>query len=300
VTLQEAETIGLELSASPGEGRLAVGVSSTGGPAYPSFDLRLDGGYPIGSALRVEAGTTLQSWDEFSTSQLRAALAFDPPGFPIVVRADGSTGSRGVPYPIAERADSVSFHALGASAHLTLGPYELSGRYGIQNLSRQLPFGAAFDSLVLASETLDVKSWEIGARGPVIPIGALIGGLEQITMNGWWRHQDSGAVDAFFLPKDLFRAELLLHDDFFEGNLEIWLSAFVENRSAMRSVRAGEIEPVLMSGYTWPGAHFMFRIGSFRFFWRMTNPTGVTVTDITGAPFPIQVNVFGIRWEFFN
>jgi hypothetical protein len=300
VTLQEANTIGFELSTSPGDGRLALGVSSTGGSAYPSFDVRLNGGYPIGNALQVEVGGALQSWDEFSTSQLRAALAFDPPGFPIVLRADGSTGSRGVPYPVADRADSVSFHALGASAHLTLGPYELNGRYAIQNLSRQLPFGASFDSLLAASETLDVTSWEIGARGPLIPIGALIPGLAPIQLNGWWRHQDSGEVDAFFLPADLIRAELLLHDDFFDGNLEIWLSAFVENRSAVGSVRAGELEPVMLSGYSWTGGHFMFKIGSFRFFWRLTNPTGVSVNDIAGAPFPIQVNVFGIRWEFFN
>ena len=44
----------------------------------------------------------------------------------------------------------------------------------------------------------------------------------------------------------------------------------------------------------------MFRIRDFRFFWRLTNPTGVIVADIPGAPFPQQVSVFGVRWEFFN
>lgn len=299
-TLRETKTVGVEVSASRGDGTLALGLSSTAGNAYPSLDARLTGGYAIGDGLTIETGAGLQSWDGFTTSQLRAALAYSPPGLPIVLRADGSTGTRGIPLPIQERADSVSFRALGASAEVKLGPYRLSGRYGIQNLSRQLSFGAGFDSLLVASEELDVKSWEIGVRGPLIPIGALIPGLEPIRLTGNWRRQDAGAVDALFLPADLARGGLLLRDDFFAGNLEIWLGAFMEYRSATRSVRAGATEPVLLSSYTWTGGHFMFRIRDFRFFWRLTNPTGVIVADVPGAEFPRQVNVFGVRWEFFN
>ncbi len=299
-TLRETNTVGMQVSARPGDASLALGFSSTGGGAYPSLDAHLNGGYAIDDRLTFEVGAGYQSWDEFTTSQLRAALAYSPPGLPIVVRADGSTGSRGIPEPIQERADSVSFHAVGLSAEVELGPYRLDGRYGIQNLSRQLSFGAGFDSLIVASEGLDVKSWEIGVQGPLIPIGALIRGLAPIHLTGNWRHQDAGGVGALFLPTSLARAELLLHDDFFSGNFELWLGAFVEYRSEARSARAGAIDPVLQSSYTWTGGQFMFRIRDFRFFWRLTNPTGVLVADVPGAGFPLLVSVFGIRWEFFN
>lgn len=202
--------------------------------------------------------------------------------------------------PLEERADTVSFHAVGLSAEVELGPYRFTGRYGIQNLSRQLPFGVGFDSLLVASEELDVKSWEVGVHGPLIPIGALIPGLAPIRLTGNWRHQDAGGVDALFLPTSLARGQLLLHDDFFSGNLELWLGAFVEYRGETRSARAGATDPVLLSSYSWTGGHFMFRIRDFRFFWRLTNPTGVLVADVPGAEFPRLVSVFGIRWEFFN
>jgi hypothetical protein len=299
-TLRVAKTVGVGVSAKPGDATLALGVSSTAGGAYPSLDARLTGGYAVGDRLTLEVGVGRQSWDGFTTSQLRAALAYSPPALPIVLRADGSTGSRGIPVPIQERADSVSFHALGASAELELGPYRLNGRYGIQNLSRQLSFGAGFDSLLVASGELDVKSWEVGVHGPLIPIGALISGLAPIRLSGNWRHQDAGGVEALFLPSTLARGELLLHDDFFAGNLEIWLGAFAEYRSETKSASTGATEPVLLSSYTWTGGYFMFRIRDFRFFWRLTNPTGVLVADIPGAGFPQQVNVFGVRWEFFN
>lgn len=299
-TLRVTKTAGVQVSAKPGDASLSLGLSSTAGGAYPSLDAHLRGAYAIGDRLTVEAGVAHQSWDGFSTSQLRAALAYSTPVVPLVLRADGSTGSRGLPVPIGERADSVSFHALGASAELELGPYRLSGRYGIQNLSRQLSFGAGFDSLLMASGELDVKSWEVGIHGPLIPIGALIRGLEPIRLKGHWRHQDAGGVEALFLPSTLARGELLLRDDFFSGNLEIWLGVFAEYRGDARSASAGATEPVLLSSYTWTGGYFMFRIRDFRFFWRLTNPTGVLVADVPGAGFPQQVNVFGVRWEFFN
>lgn len=299
---RDVETLGVGLSVTPGRLDVGVGVRLAGGAAYPSLAGHLTTGFRLGAGARIEAAGELARWEEFSTSEARVALSFaDTLLLPFDVRVDASRGLRGIPYPLGESADSVGFRALGLAAGLEVGPYRLDGRYGIQHLSRALVFGAGFDSLVqVGPDEVDVDSWEVGLEGPLIPLGAVIRGLAPIRLRGFWRHHDPGDDGPLFTPAHVARAELRFHDTFFDGNLEIWLSGFLERHGVFRSAESGAPDPVSLTGYTWPGGHFMFKIGDFRFFWRLTNPAGVSVADVVGAEYPVLVNLFGVRWEFFN
>lgn len=298
---RDVESAGLELAARPGPVELGLGLRLADGEAVPSLGAELRGALGTGT-VRLEGSGRLERWAEFSTSEVRAALALrDALGLPVALRVDAATGSRGVPRPIAGTVDSVDVRAAALSGEIGLGPYRISGRYALQRVSRSLPFGAPFDSLVQAvPREVDVTSWEIGLEGPVVPIGALVPGLDPIRVRGFWRRNDPGDADALYLPERIGRAELSLHDTFFDGNLEIWLAGFAERRGTTRVGQSGAPDPVALSAYTWPGGHFMFQIGDFRFFWRLTNPTRQMVADVPGASFPTLVNAFGVRWEFFN
>ncbi|MGH7541187.1 MAG: hypothetical protein ACRELC_09325 [Gemmatimonadota bacterium] len=297
----EAETLGLHLTARPGAAWLGLGARLARGDAYPSLSFELRGGVPAG-AVRLEADGRIERWDAFTTSEARAALSWvDTLLVPIALRLDAGAGTRGVPRPVDGTADSVEFRAAGAAGEIGLGPFRLSGRVEIERVGRSLPFDAPFDSLLQAgTEPVEVRSWEAGFDGPILPWGAVIPGLAPIRLRGFWRRHDPGAVDALYLPEHVARAELGFHDTFFDDNLEIWLLGFVERRGVTRVAQSGEPEPVTLAAYSWPGGHFMFKIGDFRFFWRLTNPTSLSVGDLPGADFPRLVNAFGVRWEFFN
>lgn len=287
--------------AGTGKATGAVELRLLDGPGHPSLTGRLEAGYRPLEALSVDAGALFGSWEDFTTSELRVGASFRArPGFPLRLRADAATGTRGVPYPAENRADSVSFDAVGLTADAELGPFRLFGRYTFHRLERQLPFGDAFDRALPPGPEAEVRGLEAGLSGPVLPVGVLIPGLSPIRFEGWWRHQDPAAEEGRHLPRRLLSGRLLFREDFFDGNLEIWLSAEVSHRTQVLSARAGSEEPVLLPSYTWGGGHFAFRIGRFRFFWKLMNPAGLTALDVAEVRFPSQVNFVGIKWEFLN
>ena len=198
-------------------------------------------------------------------------------------------------------ADSVRFDSRSASAALAIGPFNLSGRYSEQRMDRQFGFGAPFDRLVVADTgEVDVTSLEARFDGPVVPLGVLLRGVEPIRLRASWRKFDSRGAETLFLPERLFRTELYLYDTFFEENLRIWVSVFVDRRGARLVPVPGSPDPAMLDADSWMGGHLMFKIGDFRFFWRFGNLGGDEIGDFQGALFPRQLNVFGLRWDFFN
>lgn len=297
---RQADGVGLRFTTMPGNGVLSVATRFTGGDAYASLWADATAWFPIGP-FSIEGGAEFSKWTDFSARSLRFGLAYtDTLLIPITLRGFGASGDRGVGDPELAFADDVGFDATGASVDLELGPFDLSGRYGTQRMDRQLSLGGFTRAAVFDSTEVEVTSVEARFEGPIIPIGALIHGLEPIRLRAWWRQNTSDGAAALFLPDNSMRLELGLHDTFFEGNLEIWLTGFLESRGQRLASFSGSPDPVVLASDTWTGGHFMFKIGDFRFFWRFTNPTTSLVTDIPGANFPRQVNVFGIRWEFFN
>ena len=301
VTLRSVDQVGVGLAASPGNAFVAIDARFASGSAYPSLTARLRGGYRIGQRLLLDAAARVSSWEDFGTNELRAGASFALRlGVPISLRADVATGRRGIPRPTMERADSVSFDAASASALVKLGPFALQGRYSIQKLERQIPFEAAFDSLLADGPAVDLAAWEVGVDGPVIPLGWLASGLSPIRLSATWRRHRIGGPAPRYVPQDLIQGELAFHDAFFDGKLEVWLVGRLSRRSNTISARSGETEPVLLPSYSWGGGHLMIRIADFRLFYRLTNPAGITATEIGGVQFPKLISVFGVRWEFFN
>ena len=92
----------------------------------------------------------------------------------------------------------------------------------------------------------------------------------------------------------------MFHNTFFAGNLEVWLTGKAEHRSATVSAQSGNEERLILPSYTWFGGHLMIKIGDFRLFYKLENPTGVQAGEVGGVLFPASVSVFGVRWEFFN
>lgn len=296
-----ADGVGVRLSTTPGRGTVSASMRFVGGGAYPSTSVDVAGWYPLGP-LVVEAGAEHVSWNEFSTRSLRAGLSYtDTLPFPFTLRGFAAAGSRGVGFPALGAADSVGFDAVGASVDIEAGSFDLSGRFSAQRLDRQIGFGLGFDgTVVVDSSRVDVTSLEVRVEGPLIPIGAVIPGLEPIRVRAWWRRNTPRGADVLFLPDRLARVDLTLHDAFFGGNLEIWLTGFFEHRGMRLVPVTGSPDPFLLGADSWVGGHFMFKIGDFRFYWRFTNLAGLRVTDFPGAEFPAQVNMFGLRWEFFH
>lgn len=295
------EEAALAVRASTERAAGAVELRLLDGPGHPSLTGRLEAGYRPLEALSLDAGAHFGAWPDFSTSEFRAGAALlARPGFPLRLRADAATGTRGASYPAEERADSVSFDAVGVTAEVEPGPFRLFGRYTFHRLERQLPFGDAFDRVLPPGPETEVRGLEAGLSGPVLPVGALIPGLDPIRFEGWWRHQDPAGEGARHLPRRLLNGRLLFQDDFFDGNLEVWLAAEVSHRTQVLSARAGSGEPAVLPSYTWGGGHFAFRIGTFRFFWKLLNPAGLTAGDVADLRFPSRVHIVGIKWEFFN
>lgn len=251
--------------------------------------------------LAVDGGVEFGSWDAFSSSRVRGGMAFSPPlPFPLRLRADAATGTRGVPRPVDGRADSVSFDAFGASAEAELGPYRAFGRLTVQRLGRQLPFGDAFDRELAIGPELEATGLEAGLEGPILPLGALISGFEPIRLRGWWRREEPEAGQPFYLPENVLHGELALHGTLFDGELEMWIVAHATRREAAFAARPGETGPVLLPAHTWPGGHFSFRVGGFRFWYKLLNPAGLSAQEVPDIGFPTAVNAVGIHWEFVN
>ncbi len=307
-----ADGVGLRFSAQPGSGGISMGLRFAGRDAYASRIADLSAWQPIGP-FALEGGAELASWNEFPTKSWRAGAAFrETLLFPIELRAFTSEGTRGVGFPLHPMldsletsefplADSVRFDSRGASAALQVGPFNLAGRYSEQWMDRQVGFGAPFDRLVVAdSGEVDITSLEVRFDGPVVPLGVLLRGVEPIRLRASWRKFDSRGAETLFLPDRLFRTELYLSDTFFDENLRIWVSVFIDRRGARLVPVPGSPDPVMLDADSWMGGHLMFKIADFRFFWRFGNLGANQLGDFQGARFPRQLNVFGLRWEFFN
>lgn len=298
---RDVDVLGARLSTRLGAGRATLGARLSGGAAYPSFQGELSSAYPVGP-LWLEGGLDFGNWTDFSASSWRAAAALsDTVLVPVTVRAFASSGDRGIGFAVLDTAESVGFSAYGIGGGFEAGPFQVSGRYTIQRLDRQLRLGASFDSVAaLDSTRVDITSWEARLEGPLIPIGGVISGLDPIRVRAFYRRNSASGALPLYQPATVARAELILHDSFFRGNLDLWLSGFIERRGQRLLPRAGETDPALVSGYTWPGGHVMIKIGDLRLFYRFENPAGQRVFDIPGSGFPINVGLFGLRWEFFN
>lgn len=307
-----ADGVGLRFSARPGSGGVSMGLRFAGRDPYASRLADLSAWQPIGP-FTLEGGAELASWNEFPTKSWRAGAAFrDTLLFPIELRAFKAEGTRGIGFPqhpildtlaMSEflPADSLRFDSRGASAALAVGPFNISGRYSEQWLDRQVGFGAPFDRLVVAdSGEVDITSLEVRFDGPVVPLGVLLRGVEPIRLRASWRKFDSRGAETLFLPERLFRTELYLYDTFFDEHLRIWVSVFIDRRGARLVPVPGSPDPVMLDPDSWMGGHFMFKIADFRFFWRFGNLGADRLGDFQGANFPRQLNVFGLRWEFFN
>lgn len=307
-----ADGVGLRFSARPGAGAVSMGLRFAGRDAYASRLADLSVWQPIGP-LTLEGGGELASWNEFPTKSWRGGLAFrDTLLIPIALRAFKAGGTRGVGFPqhpMADTletldliaADSVRFRSRGASATLAIGPFNLSGRYSEQWMDRRIDFGAPFDRLVVAdSGEVDITSLEARFEGPVVPLGLLLRNVAPIRFRASWRKFDSRGAETLFLPERLFRTEFLLHDTFFDENLRIWVSLYVDRRGARMVPVPGSPDPVMLEADSWMGGHLMFKIADFRFFWRFGNLGADDLGDFQGALFPRQLNVFGLRWEFYN
>ena len=307
-----ADGVGLRFSARPGSGGVSMGLRFAGRDAYASRLADLSAWQPIGP-FALEGGAELASWNEFPTESWRTGLAFrDTLLFPIELRAFTAKGTRGIGFPQHPMldgleasefplADSVRFDSRGASAAFEIGPFNLAGRYSEQWLDRQVSFGAPFDRLVVAdSGEVDITSLEARFDGPVVPLGVLPRGVEPIRLRASWRKFDSRGAETLFLPDRLFRTELYLTDTFFDENLRIWVSLHIDRRGERLVPVPGSPDPAMLEADSWMGGHLMFKIADFRFFWRFGNLGADEIGDFQGALFPRQLNVFGLRWEFFN
>lgn len=307
-----ADGVGLRFSARPGSGGVSMGLRFAGRDIYASRIADLSAWQPIGP-FTLEGGAELASWNEFPTESWRAGAAFrDTLLFPIELKTFTAGGTRGFGFPQHPMldtpgtlefvlADTVRFDSRGASAALTIGPFNLAGRYSEQRMDRQVGFGAPFDRLVVAdSGEVDITSLEVRFDGPVVPLGVLLRNVSPIRLRASWRKFDSRGAETLFLPERLFRTELYLSDTFFDENLRIWVSVFIDRRGARLVPVPGSPDPVMLDADSWMGGHLMFKIADFRFFWRFGNLGANQIGDFQGARFPRQLNVFGLRWEFFN
>ncbi len=331
-----ADGVGVRLSGVARGGGATAGIHFAGGDAYASRIADLSLWQPIGP-VTIEAGGDLSSWNEFTTSAARLGmLVADTLLIPFQIRAFAGQGSRGIGYPeiaipglppLDESAEpddpnnppdesdadeggpeiphpsleKVDFRTRSAAASLGLGPWWLSGRYSEQWFSHMTGFGGTFDRAVVRdSAEVEVTSIEARVEGPLLPLGLIIPGLEPMRLRASWRKFDLGTEPALFIPETILRWELAFHDTFFEDNLRIWFSVYTEERGERLVPVPGMSDPQTMPADSWMGTRFMFQIGDFRFFWQLGNLGAEEMGDFPGAPFPRQVNVFGIQWEFFN
>jgi hypothetical protein len=297
-----ADVLSARLVTGLGAGSATIGGRLSGGGAYPSVVSDLAASHPWGG-FAVEGGVELGSWTGFSTSAWRGGVAYSDSAFlPFTIRGFASAGDRGLSDPVLDTAHVVGFDAAGLGGDVALGPFELSGRYTDQSLDRPVTLAASWDRVaVFDSSSVDISTWEVRVAGPLIPLGGIISGLEPIRLRGFYRTNATSALRLpIYVPKSVLRAEVTLNDSFFDGNLELWFSAYVERKSERFVPVAGEGDLVTLPAYTWPGGQIVLKIGDFRFFYRFENPAGTLAADIPGADFPRTMGVFGIRWEFYN
>ncbi len=294
---------GITVAASPRWGFASGRVSyQGGGSAYPTLEAGLAAGVRIGRWVGVDVEASGSTWETFDAASVGGGVALGPfTPIRLVLRASGATGTRGVSRPLTNAADSVQFDALGAGLELSLGPYLIEGRLSRQSVSRQLPFGAPFDANLQPGPGVDVTAFEGELSGPLIPLGALVHGLNPMTISGFWRYQKAADnPQAFYLPQDVARARLGYQQRFFKGDLLVNLGLAAVYRSSMLTSAPGLSNPVPVQRLSRLNFDFLIKIKDFRIFVRLDNLDGTVDEDIVGFPYPNTVTIFGVTWEFFN
>lgn len=300
-TIRDVEEVAVTLSGRTG-GLLAEGeVRMLDGDAYPELEGTARASVRPVPAVSFDVGGAFASWRDFETEEAWGGLTFRlGPNDLVVLGGDASKGTRGVPRPLEGTADTVSFETLAAEGRVGIPSLHVRGRVSREEVDRVLPFGASFDRLLTPGPSLEVTAVEVGLAAPVFPLGAIIPGASPIRVDGFYRHQDPTGELPLYVPDRLVGGEVFFHDDFFEGALELWLSARLSHRTEMLSAQSTIPDPVVLPEYTWWQGHFSFRIGDFRFFWKLVNPAGLLALEVGGVEFPRQFNVVGVKWEFFN
>lgn len=295
----DVEHAELGLGFRRGPVRLEADARAADGEGLPELDGRARATVEIAEALAVHASADLGVWSDFETASVTAGLVVRPGGRdgPVVLRAEGATGDRGVPRPGAI-ADSLSFDALAGALEVGLGPYRLTGRGTYRKVSRQLPFGGEFDSALAPGPEAEVTGLEGRLQGPLLPVDAL---ERRIRVHGFWRRNEvSGAEDALYVPSDVARGEVRVRDEFFQGNLVVSGTFRVRYRSAMLSAAPGQSQPVTLPEERSLGSSLALEIDTFRIWWRVDNLQREVQRDFADLRFPDNRNVFGVTWEFFN
>ncbi len=298
---RDVDVLGGRFATALGAGRVDLSGRLSGGAAYPSFAAEARGSYPLWG-FQAEAAYELANWASETASALQGAVTYtDTLLVPFTLRGFAGSGTRGFGFPALDSSGVVGFSSMGAGGEFRVGALLVSGRFAKERLDRQLGFGASWDAIVeLDSAAVDLTTWEARIDAPLIPLGELMEGVSPIRLKGFFRSNTSARTLPLYVPTDISRGELSFNDTFFEDNLEVWISAYVERKGQRLLPRAGASDPLPASSYMWPGGELMIRIGSFRLFYRLANPNGTTAFDVTGALFPVNVGLFGIRWDFFN
>ncbi|MFQ5746876.1 MAG: TonB-dependent receptor plug domain-containing protein [Gemmatimonadota bacterium] len=304
-TRVRARHAGLSVIASTGRARGTAGFDVHDDPEFPSLRVHTEVAVRPGRRLAADAGARLESWDRFTTREVRAGVRYEPDlGLGLMLTAQGATGTRGIPFPAAATADSVSFDLASGSAEVSIGAFRLSETVEIQRLERQLPFRAGFDSLQAPIGPITVRAFETGVSGPVLPLSALVRGLAPIRLRGFWRFTTrTSGPPALFLPENLARGELFFRDAFFEGDLDVRLSLGLNRRTSILAP-ASPPDPlgslVTIPTYTSYDWSVVIKLLDARIWWRVENLQGTVGRDLPGFDFPTRRNAFGVKWEFFN
>ncbi|MGW8283413.1 MAG: TonB-dependent receptor plug domain-containing protein, partial [Gemmatimonadota bacterium] len=201
---------------------------------HPEFQFDADVGGTIFGPLQADAGGRFAAWDGFDATELRGGLSVRLP-MHLTLRALGTTGTRGVSYPTAERVDSLNFDQLTGRIDLTLPSVSLYGLVERQNLDRQLPFRSVFDLYQSASPgPIAATAFEVGGDVPVLPLSWLVEDAAPIRLSGFWRYQSvDPLLDAMYVPNYLIRGVLGFQDEFYDGNLGIDMGLGLKYRGSM-------------------------------------------------------------------
>lgn len=106
----------------------------------------------------------------------------------------------------------------------------------------------------------------------------------------------------YYRPKYQARSELFvstrLLDRFPSGNLHILASVAHEYRSSSLWPTAGA--PIRLNGYRALSSLLQVRVISAEVFWNLRNFLGERYQQVPGYQMPRIVNMYGVRWEFWN
>jgi hypothetical protein len=296
-----ARQAALTLTAVPGKAYARASLRARNRPSRPTVEGRLESGLSLNDWLRVEAGGQWSSWRRFKARSGRVGVAVRPRlggVLDLTLRGSAAAGSRGVPSPAAGTADSITFDALDGVAELRLGPYRLEGRGVWQKVSRQLPFGFAFDSALAAAPGATVGGFEGRADGPAIPVGVL---EEHLHFTGVWRHMGrlSGA-SLRYVPSDLAYGEIALESDLFQNSLHLTMAFGASYRAAVATARPGQSGSELLPSRTLALGRVEIRIDRFRLWWTGHDLGLLDAGDFAGVAHPLGVNLVGVSWEWSN